>query len=106
MKAEYKTQNKVRIPFTVGKTNYEIVCDSSCWSICRIGKTKKGERTSTGIKFYTTLESCLSGVMEMKVKDMPASSLEELAGNISRAQKAISDMYKLTVDLGELEDAV
>lgn len=98
-----KSQNKVKIPFTVGNTNYEVTCDSSCWTICRIGETKEGKKTSTGIKFYTTLESCLYGVMEMKVKDMPAYTLEELAGNISQAKTAVSDMYKLTVDL---EDAV
>lgn len=101
-----KTQNKVCIPFVVGKTNYEITCDSSCWSICRIGKNKKGEKTSIGIKFYTTLESCLSGVMEMKVKDMPAYTLEELVGNISQAKTTISEMYKLTVNLDDMENAV
>lgn len=101
-----RTLNKVCIPFTADSGKYELTCSSNCWIISKVTKSKKHGTTSTGIKFYTNLESCLQGVLDLKVKGMYASSLEELSGNISRAQKAISNMYKLTVDLDELEDAV
>lgn len=102
-KAE-KTFNKIKIPFTAENKAFEIQSDLHNYIIARIGKDKHGNRKTTPIKFYPTLDSCLTAVLNLKVKGTPASTLEDLLDSISSAENSISRLYKLTVDTENMEE--
>lgn len=80
----------------IGK--YVITSDSLCFTINEKKKVQKGENKGKEylypILHYNTIESCLGGLLQLKIKDSDATSLEELVVEIGKINKFIREQFR------------
>ena len=77
---------------------YVITSDSLCFAINEKKKVQKGKNAGneylTPILYYGTIESCLEGLLQLKIRKSDATSLEELIAEIGEIRKFIREQFR------------
>jgi hypothetical protein len=87
-----KTDPSVRIELD----KYILTSDKLQWTIeekvkSKNRKTGEVKETIKAIKFYPTLDAALRGVLEMKLRNSTATSLQELRKELITIKKELTD---------------
>ena len=77
---------------------YVITSDSLCVTlnekkIAQEGKAK-GEEYLSAIGYYNTVESCMEGLLQHKIKKSDATSIKELVDEIKEISKFIREQFR------------
>ena len=93
--------NKILIPVKLGHKLYHIGCDRYNFMFGTVkdtevkkdgtmGKTFHTEDTS----FYSSLESLMTALQKRKLKNMSATTINELQNNIRKSKEEVIGLYK------------
>ena len=80
----------------IGK--YVISSDSLCFTLNEEKKVKegknKGDEYLHPIGYYSTVESCMEGLLQYKIKKSDATSIKELVDEIKEISKFIRGQFR------------
>ena len=97
--------NKIKIRFSVGKAAYELNCNFRNYILSKITEVE-GKETGTALKYYTRPEEALNQIIDMKVKDTPVTTFEDLLEAIARSKREVLNMYSMEIDADDIESEV
>ena len=91
--------NKILIPVKLGHKLYHIGCDryNFMFGIVKDTEVKKngtmGKTFAEDTSFYSNLENLMTDLQKRKIKNMEATTINELQNNIIRAKEEIMGLY-------------
>lgn len=85
----------VNIPIKIGKLQYFIRSDRYNWMLCFDYKNPKSEKNSYRVEgYYSTLESLLAGVLELKLRASTATTIKGLRRLMTMYKKELTEIYE------------
>ncbi len=77
---------------------YVITSDSLCITLNEKKKVQEGENKGkeylSPIGYYGSVESCMEGLLQLKIRKSEATSLKELINEIGETNKFIREQFK------------
>lgn len=83
------------VKIEIGK--YVITSDSLCFILNKKKKVKEGENKGdeylSNVGYYSTMENCMEGLLQYRIRKSQATSIKELLEEISRVSELIRSEF-------------
>jgi hypothetical protein len=96
----YLRKNTLHILITIGSKPALLRSSDTCYELC-FKRSQRGIETWTPEKYYATLASAFTSILEMKIRASTATSIAELKTVIENSHRDLRSEYSLEHRIGE-----